>query len=537
MAITHGKYLEVSDVGPWSLQGVARGAEQLQTIAAPSRGYWRHDTPNEFSPTGTYVYNNDPSNKGGIVPSGGLTIDGYFVPAGTRVTQFRDLSATDFLAQGVGGTWLFRGCRFRNDSIGGSSTFNDNNATYTQFIHFCDFGGTHPDTPSGGFWKSIGGTGHRFYRSMVSDSWTGLQPNSPNFEVTENIITDIHFAYGELGPNGNGDNATYHVNGLSVEGSARGLVIRRNKILLPSPDRVPAAVGGTGPGQVGYGTQPGQIGYGAGTAPGRVVPQTDCIAIFAILGSNDDVTIEDNLLGGSGYCLYAGNADGNARNMKVRGNQFTTQWWTNGGNFGPITDVPTWGVNGNVAEGNTWADDYGSGGNGSTAIASRQYPSGTGPRAGTLVFGAASTTPPPEPPDPEPTPEPIPEPVPAASLEEPIMAGLTNAESAATLDARFTTGDYVAYSTNGTSEFAGLARTAIGTWAAATNADPSVKANGSALTSAAATGAGTVTHFAVFSASTAGTQRTDWTALASSRAVAVGDQITWAVGSLAITLT
>ena len=122
------------------------------------------------------------------------------------------------------------------------------------------------------------------------------------------------------------------------------------------------------------------------------------------------------------------------------------------------------------------------------------------------------------------------------------MPGLTNAESQATLDARFpTTGgtDHIAYSVNGTSEFAGLARTAIGAtgWAAATAADPSVKANANALTSAAATGGGTVSHFAIFNAATAGTQRTDWTALTASRTVATGDQITWAAGSAAVSLT
>lgn len=122
------------------------------------------------------------------------------------------------------------------------------------------------------------------------------------------------------------------------------------------------------------------------------------------------------------------------------------------------------------------------------------------------------------------------------------MAGLTNAESVATLDARFpTTGatDHIAYSVNGTSEFAGLARTAIGAtgWASATNADPSVKANANALTSAAATSGGTVTHFAIYSASSAGTQRTDWTALASSRTVATGDQLTHAIGAISVTLT
>lgn len=122
------------------------------------------------------------------------------------------------------------------------------------------------------------------------------------------------------------------------------------------------------------------------------------------------------------------------------------------------------------------------------------------------------------------------------------MPGLTNAEAQATLDARFpTTGatDHIAWSTNGTTEFSGLARTAIGAtgWSAATNADPSVKANANVLTSAAATGAGTVTHFAVYSASTSGTQRTDWTALASSRTVAIGDQLQVAVAALAVTLT
>src|SRR6187402_1058821 len=104
------------------------------------------------------------------------------------------------------------------------------------------------------------------------------------------------------------------------------------------------------------------------------------------------------------------------------------------------------------------------------------------------------------------------------------MAGLTTTESQATLDARFPTSgatDHIAYSTNGTTEFASLARTPIGAtgWAAATAADPSVKANANALTSAAASGAVTVTHFAIYSASTAGTQRVDWTTFASPRAM------------------
>lgn len=121
------------------------------------------------------------------------------------------------------------------------------------------------------------------------------------------------------------------------------------------------------------------------------------------------------------------------------------------------------------------------------------------------------------------------------------MAGFTQAIQQAVLDSQFPTSaatDHIAYSTNGSSEAAILARTAIGAtgWAAATAATPSVKANNASLTSAAASGSGTITHFAVYSASTSGTQKTDWTALTASRAVVSGDTLQWAISALAITL-
>ena len=121
--------------------------------------------------------------------------------------------------------------------------------------------------------------------------------------------------------------------------------------------------------------------------------------------------------------------------------------------------------------------------------------------------------------------------------------GLTIAESQAVLDARFpTTGatDWIGYSVDGANEWANLARTGIGGtgWAAATAADPSIKANANSLTSAAvATAAGTITHFAVFTASTAGTRRTDWQALDTPRLVQVADTVTWGVGALKVTET
>ncbi len=121
------------------------------------------------------------------------------------------------------------------------------------------------------------------------------------------------------------------------------------------------------------------------------------------------------------------------------------------------------------------------------------------------------------------------------------MAGLTQSVQQAALDYLFpTTGgtDYIAYSANGTSETASLARTAVGAtgWSAATAATPSVKANAAVVTSAAASGAVTVTHACIYSASSGGTQRTDWQALGTSRTLAIGDKLEFAAAAFAITL-
>lgn len=115
------------------------------------------------------------------------------------------------------------------------------------------------------------------------------------------------------------------------------------------------------------------------------------------------------------------------------------------------------------------------------------------------------------------------------------MAGLTAEYSKTVLDTSFGSGDHIAYSANGSSASSALARSAI-TWGAATTASPSVKANSVTLTSAAASAAVTVTHFAVFSAASGGTQKTLWTPLATSRQLALGDQLVFAVGALSVTL-
>jgi hypothetical protein len=398
-AVAHGSELTVSHVGPWTLQGVAKGSESLQTLTGPGRGYWRFDVPDEFLPTGTYVNDNSPSNHGGVVPGGGMTIDGYAVAAGTRVVQFCDFpDGYDFLGQGTSLKVLFRGCRFRwTTGVSGPGIVNDNTATTSQqvMVHYCDIGLQSMNPPNAGealmHFKMLGGRDHRFLRNYHTRSSTFLQPNVDGCEITECYIDEAIFGYGESGTSGGFDSSVLHMNGISSEGGRTSMRILRNHICFPSPD---GSTGGgtTAAGQIGYGTQTGQTGYGSGTAPGRLVTQTDCIALFTSNGSSNvgsspgAILVQDNYLGGSGACLYAGNANAGAQNIHIIGNRWTTRWWTNGGNFGAVTDAPTWGSNGNAQSDNLWADDYGTGGNGCTATADRQYPTGNGPRVGASVI-------------------------------------------------------------------------------------------------------------------------------------------------------
>lgn len=398
-AVAHGSDLTVNHVGPWTLQGVAKGSEALTSLTAPGRGYWRFDTPDEFALTSSYVYNNDPSNHGGVVPAGGLTIDGYAIPAGVRVVQFYDFpDGCDFYAQGTTLRVLFRGCRFRwSAGVGGAGVFNDNGAASGQqiMIHYGDIGLRSKNPTSGEgimLIKFLGGSNHRMLRNYYTLSSTFMQPNAPGCQIIENWVDDAIYSYGENGPSGTGD--FLHLNGCSTEGGLSSLYVLRNRILMPSPDGSTGA-GVTASGQIGYGTQPGQVGYGAGTAPGRIVSQTDCVALFTSNGTQwlaTDVQVRDNLIGGAGYPIYAESSAHQQTNLKITGNKVSTKWWTNGGSQsgGPIS----WGAGGPISNGvngcelsnNTWADDYGTGGDGTTATADRQYPLGNGPRAGTTAF-------------------------------------------------------------------------------------------------------------------------------------------------------
>jgi hypothetical protein len=389
--ITHGIDLTMADVGPWKLQGVAQGSESLQSVSTPGRGYFRIDTPSEFAPTGTYVYNNSTSNYGGIVPAGGLTIDGYFVEAGTVVAQFRSYAAPDFY--GGGNKVLFRGCRFSTTAWpDGTGMFNDSTAAsgWKASLHYCEL--TNPDghesVHQGPLAKHLAGSGHRYYRNLARYTATFFQPNVSGCEFVENYLSDMVYPFGESGPAGD----PLHCNGISIEGGLAELKILRNRIFMPSLDGC-TGTKGTASNQGGYGTQSGQSGYGSGTlGSGRLITQTDCIALFTssgtqwTQGSAGGVQVKDNYLHGAGFALYV---EGTPSNVEVSGNKFSTMYWTNGANYGANSfGTFTNGSNGNIVTNNTWSDDYGTGGNGVTATANRQYPAGNGPRAGTLAFGA-----------------------------------------------------------------------------------------------------------------------------------------------------
>ena len=408
--VTDGASLLVSNVGPWTLQGVPRGSEVLGTaLTGPPRGFWRFDTPSEFIPAGAWPSNasdgnpsvlNNPALHGGTVTGSAVSIDGYLIPVGTQIVQFQVFpSDFNFDAQATSLVVLFRGCRFRfTNGNDGTGLFNDSTSTTAQqvMVHYCDIGLTSLDPPPAAsalmHIKFIGGLNHRILRNYHTRSATFLQPNVQGVEITENWIDEFVYAYGEKGTSGTGpDSTTYHLNGISSEGGLTSIRILRNRVICPSPDGATGS-SGSAAGQAGYGTQPAQVGYGAGSNPGRLTTQTDCIALFSSNGQpniGDGTTglqIKGNYLGGSGYCLYAANSLGNCQNVVVTGNKVTTRYWTNGGNLGPITDVPAWGSNGNVTSGNTWADDYGTGGDGATLTSGRQFPAGNGPLAGTTVF-------------------------------------------------------------------------------------------------------------------------------------------------------
>lgn len=177
------------------------------------------------------------------------------------------------------------------------------------------------------------------YRNYISYATTGIQPGGRGPQIIENLVEKITLYYNGAPPPG--ESTGKHLNGISLNGGQTNALVLRNKVLLQNPDEA-----------------------------GRTVDQTDALAFFQDGGSfpgtgtNLDGSlgylVKDNYFGGGGYTVYAGMNAGqpasSVQHMVLTGNQITTQWWPNGGSFGPLTAEPAWGLYGNVKRDNEFAE-------------------------------------------------------------------------------------------------------------------------------------------------------------------------------------
>ena len=108
-----------------------------------------------------------------------------------------------------------------------------------------------------------------------------------------------------------------HINGVTTNGDTRPLMIRHNTIF-------------------------------------NQFNQTDAIGLFQDFGVVADVTIDDNLLAGGGYTVYAGmGSKGIPVNIRIIHNRISSKFFGHGGHWGPVAYFSATG-HGNVWSGNVW---------------------------------------------------------------------------------------------------------------------------------------------------------------------------------------
>lgn len=378
-AVTHGSQLTINHVGPWTVQGAAKGSESLVALNTTQLAERISTYPGNGRPSwipGTdYVLNGDPSNHGGVVPSGGMMIDGWFVPAGTWVAQFYDMSANNIIVEGGPGWigFMARACRQRNNwSSPGFVNYNALANGGSTWFNYCDAGGLDVVPPN--ICESI-------FESQ------GIGPNDRQYIIRPYLSIATTLAFGR----NNGDafiepfcevvpryfnDDTYHLNGLANSGGQTATLWLRARLNF-SP-------------QPGYPTNP------------YFKSQNDCFQMAADggaypgTGTNLDgstgYVMKDSWVAGADHMLQGGvdkgNTSADVSNVQVSGMQFSTYYFENGGETGIAYKDPTWGVQGNSWDPvtNIWADDYGTGSwDPVTLNTLRQYPNGDGPRAGTSI--------------------------------------------------------------------------------------------------------------------------------------------------------
>lgn len=346
--ITHGEQLTLNHVGPWTLQGVTKGSETLSTLtsaqASERLSTWPSDGRPSWIPGTNYVYNNNPTNYGGIVPAGGMVIDGYNVPAGTWIVQFRnfndniiisgDNTSTSPAFPGV----LFRGCRMRGP-WGAPGWFNQNGQSPggTIWIMYADAGGKSTNTND--YCESIFESQHnanyregrdKFYmiRSYVSNASTLIFMRNSGDGAIENYGESV-LDFGDH---------TKHLNGFANGGGENATLWLRNHVVLAKN---------------AASTEVNDVFQMAADGGAYMGTATN-------LDGSQGYVMKDNYIGGANFTLQLGYDKSNTitqvRNVKVTGNKVTTSLYANGGATGFSYKNPDFSNYGNTWSGNTWAD-------------------------------------------------------------------------------------------------------------------------------------------------------------------------------------
>lgn len=149
-------------------------------------------------------------------------------------------------------------------------------------------------------------TGTQVLRSDIWHTSTGVQIDSGL--VQDNYIHDMGYKAGD------------HLNGTTSNGGTTLLTLRHNTVL-------------------------------------NQFAQTDAISLFEDFGVQANRIIDNNLLAGGGYTLYAGQNPGGltATGITVTNNRFSRLFYPQGGSYGPVTAWNPTGT-GNTWTGNTWDD-------------------------------------------------------------------------------------------------------------------------------------------------------------------------------------
>jgi hypothetical protein len=144
--------------------------------------------------------------------------------------------------------------------------------------------------------------GTRIYRNEITNTSTGIQIEQGG--ISNNFIHEMGFVTGD------------HTNGITSNGSRIGLVIRHNTIFNQRS-------------------------------------QTDAIGLFEDFGVQANRLIDNNLLAGGSYTIYAGQNPGGptAYNIRVTNNRISRLFFARGGQYGPGAAYNR------TATGNQWSNN------------------------------------------------------------------------------------------------------------------------------------------------------------------------------------